>query len=198
MERPLNAPADRAGTEPAPLPEPSNGNSNQITSPSQLKRITAILPYQDYEPDPEIAKTDPCRNLCPRPGICGPSEGQICPEEFWEPGAYMPRMFPPSCFAWCASNIWYNPLYFQDVQLERYGHTYCEPLQPLVSVGRFGVQLIALPYQMGIDPPCKKDYALGYYRPGDCAPKLCYQPPLSARGALYEAGVVTGLFFIIP
>ncbi|MCC7418678.1 MAG: hypothetical protein IT428_00205 [Planctomycetaceae bacterium] len=170
----------------------------KVTSPAQLKRVTAILPFQDYEPDPEIARLDPCRNLCPRPGDCGPNEAHLCPEELWEGGAYVPRMFDPSCFTWTATNLWYNPLYFEDVQLERYGHTYCPLIQPAVSVGKFGVQFLFLPYQIAMDPPCKKEYALGYYRPGDCAPKLCYQPPLSVRGGLAQAGVVTGLFFIIP
>ncbi len=91
----------------------------------------------------------------------------------------------------------YNPLYFQDVQLERYGHTYgC--LQPAVSLGRFGVQLIGLPYQMALDPPCKCVYPLGYYRPGECAPKLCYQIPLNARAAVDAAGFYSGLGVILP
>lgn len=201
-----DAKSEDVSPEKIPEPLPNEGKTDpaaanpykKVTSPAQLKRVTAILPFADYEPDPEIARLDPCRNLCPRPGVCGPNEAHLCPEELWEGGPYIPRMFDPSCFTWSATNLWYNPLYFEDVALERYGHTYCPLIQPAVSVGRFGAQVVTLPYHMAMDPICKKEYALGYYRPGDCAPKLCYQPPLSLRGGLAQAGVVTGLFFIIP
>src|SRR5690606_359792 len=46
------------------------------TDPKELRRITEILPYQDYEPDPDIARDDPLRNQCPRPG----ASGDQCPE----------------------------------------------------------------------------------------------------------------------
>lgn len=193
---PLPMPPDTVPTEPAP--SPAQAEPERITSPQQLKNVSSILPYADYEPDPVLAKTDPCRNQCPRPGACPPGDAQLCPEELWQGGPYLPRMFEGSLFTWTASNLFHNPLYFEDVQLERYGHSYCCVVQPFVSVGRASAQLVLLPYQMGIDPPCKRDYALGYYRPGDCAPKLCYQPPLSLRGALLEGAAVTGLVFLLP
>jgi hypothetical protein len=65
-------------------------------------------------------------------------------------------------------------------------------------VGKFSAQLVGLPYQMGIDPPCKRIYPLGYYRPGECAPKLHYQVPWNTRAALIQAGVTTGMFYLIP
>ena len=68
----------------------------------------------------------------------------------------------------------------------------------MVSAGRVGTQLIGLPYQMTIDPIQKKMYALGWYRPGECAPHKHYQIPLSARAAAVQGGVVTGLIFLIP
>jgi hypothetical protein len=51
---------------------------------------------------------------------------------------------------------------------------------------------------MTIDPIYKKRYSLGYYRPGEYAPKKLYQIPLNLDAAIVEAGVVTGLFFLIP
>ena len=51
---------------------------------------------------------------------------------------------------------------------------------------------------MTINPARKKMYALGYYRPGEWAPKLHYQFPWNSDAALTEAAVVTGLFFIFP
>ncbi len=108
------------------------------------------------------------------------------------------RSFTGVVYNWEAANFHYLPLYFQDPQLERYGHTYPCYLQPAASIARFGVQLIGMPYQMAIKPPCYPEYPLGWYRPGDVAPKLCYQIPWNTKAALVEAGVITGAFFIIP
>ena len=82
--------------------------------------------------------------------------------------------------------------------MERYGHTYGDHIQPVMSIARFGVQTIGLPYQVAIDPFCYPKYALGWYRPGETAPKLHYQIPLNLKAAAVEAAVVTGLVFAIP
>ena len=60
------------------------------------------------------------------------------------------------------------------------------------------MQLVGLPYQMTIDPVYRRRYSLGWYRPGECAPKLHYQIPFSTRAAAVQAGVLTGLFFVVP
>jgi hypothetical protein len=173
--------------------------------PAQLKKVTQILPYFDYEPDDETRKDDPCRYLCPRPDgkSCkeypAGSMAPACPEEISINGiAFQGRAVPASVFSWEASNLWYNPLYFEDPQLERYGHTHHELIQPFVSTGRFGAQLLGLPYQMTIDPLHKRMYPLGWYRPGDCAPYKHYQIPWNTHAAITEAGVLTGLFYLFP
>jgi hypothetical protein len=101
-------------------------------------------------------------------------------------------------YMWEASQLFSNPLYFEDPALERYGHSHHKLLQPFVSAGRFSTQLIGLPYQMTIDPICKKMYSLGWYRPGECAPHKHYQIPLNAKAAVVQGSVVTGLIFLIP
>lgn len=101
-------------------------------------------------------------------------------------------------YMWEASQLFSNPLYFEDPPLERYGHSHHKLVQPFVSAGRFGTQLIGLPYQMAIDPICKKMYALGWYRPGECVPHKHYQIPLNAKAAIVQGSVVTGLIFLIP
>lgn len=111
---------------------------------------------------------------------------------------FHPREFPDTMYAWEPSNFYHYPLYFEDPALERYGHTRSPLVQPFASVARFGTQLVFLPYQMTIDPINRPMYALGWYRPGDCAPKLRYQPELNAKAAAVEAGVWTGLFFLVP
>ena len=108
------------------------------------------------------------------------------------------RCFPQVTMTWEACNIYYHPLYFADPALERYGHAHHPVIQPFASIARAGVQAAFLPYQMVIDPPWKEEYPLGYYRPGDVAPKLHYQVPLNAEAAVVQAGFVTGLYFVIP
>jgi hypothetical protein len=170
--------------------------------PNQLKQIIEIMPFADYEPDAAVRRDDPLKFQCPPPGAitCEDENGVVrCPEEVqldYEP--LLPRMMPPSVFAWEASNVWYYPLYFQDVQLERYGHTHHDLIQPFDSAGLFALQLLGLPYQMTLDPPCKRMYPLGYYRPGECAPKLKYQIPLNAKAAINQAAVTTGMIYIFP
>jgi len=112
--------------------------------------------------------------------------------------SYQPRMFPDVAMAWEPTNFYHFPLYFEDPALERYGHTRSFLVQPFVSGARFTGQLLALPYQMTIDPIDKPVYALGWYRPGEVAPKLKYQVPFNAQAAAVEAAVVTGMFFLIP
>jgi hypothetical protein len=51
---------------------------------------------------------------------------------------------------------------------------------------------------MGMDPPWECQYALGYYRPGNCAPFLVPAVPISVRGGLLQAGVMTGGVFLFP
>jgi len=111
---------------------------------------------------------------------------------------YEPRVFADTAVTWEATNYYHYPLYFEDATLERYGHTYPFVIQPFVSGAKFTGQLLALPYQMTLDPINKEMYALGWYRPGEVAPKLKYQIPWNAQAAAVEAATVTGLFFLIP
>ena len=201
---PIQPLEDRIAALPSPqaqaageaVPEP-------VTSPTQLKRISDIQPFFDYQPASAI-KGEVCWDLCPRPdGLpCKPDEnGNMpeCPSEFkLSDAAYSNRMFSDCLYQWQASNQWHNPLYFEDPALERYGHVHHELVQPFVSVARFGVQLAGLPYQMTIDPVCKKMYNLGYYRAGECAPKKHYRIPWNTHAAVNEAAVWTGLIYLFP
>jgi hypothetical protein len=103
-----------------------------------------------------------------------------------------------STFAWHASALCHKPLYFEEVQLERYGHTAGPLRQPIISGAHFFVNLAALPYKMAINPPHECQYALGYYRPGSCAPWMIPPIPLSVRGAAAEVGAALGFAYLIP
>ncbi len=108
------------------------------------------------------------------------------------------RQFSPLKMTWKSSELMHKPLYFEEVALERYGHTAGPILQPVLSTGHFFANIAVLPYKMGIHPMSECQYALGYYRPGNCAPWQIPAVPLSGRGALMQAGVVTGVAGLLP
>ncbi len=120
------------------------------------------------------------------------------------PEEYVPlpaRDWSPNRKYWVAGATCHMPLYFQDAVLERYGqgveqslgpvgrffsYPLDDPrqsnqrnqlLQPGYSAGLFITQIIALPYNLIVDPPWEAEYDLGYYRPGDrTPPDLMYLP----------------------
>lgn len=122
------------------------------------------------------------------PFECSIDDGQAFKGRCWEQTTYL----------WKASAMCHKPLYFEDEQLERYGHSFSPCFQPVISGAHFFTRLPVLPYCMGVEPPCECIYALGHYRPGSCAPYMCNPIPLSPRGALIEAGAVTGAAMALP
>lgn len=161
------------------------GYENTTSDPNKLKRVTSILPYADYSPleEPQQAVSENLRE--PEEIELSPSDASV-------------RSMEATVFQWQPSNLWHHPLYFEDPGLERSGHSYEAWLQPFASVSRFGVQLVGLPYQMTIDPICKKRYSLGWYRPGECAPKQLGQIPWNTNAAINQAAVTTGAVFALP
>jgi hypothetical protein len=75
-------------------------------------------------------------------------------------------------FAWAAPDIRYQPLYFEDVALERYGQTPCgcELRQTTLSAAHFFKSAVLLPYQMIQQHPQSCDWPLGFCRPGTDTP----------------------------
>ena len=108
------------------------------------------------------------------------------------------RDWTPLTFTWKASALCHKPLYFEQIQLERYGHTTGPFTQPFFSGGHFILNIAMLPYKMGINPINECQYSLGYYRPGSCAPWLISPVPLSLRGAMSEAATIFGGGALFP
>jgi hypothetical protein len=103
-----------------------------------------------------------------------------------------------SLLQWAASELDHQPLYFDDVPLERYGQSVCPCLQPFFSAARFYGSLPVLPYKVGLDPPCDCVSTLGHYRVGTCAPPTHQTLPLDCRAAFLEGGAWVGLVFLLP
>ena len=99
---------------------------------------------------------------------------------------FQPRSWSCKTYTWTASGLCHKPTYFEDEQLERYGHT-CGPLlQPLISPAKFFLTFPILPYKMGLTPPNENIYVLGYYRPGNRSPYMLDAIPLSVRASVFE------------
>lgn len=162
-----------------------NGQGPAQPDPYLPRPMSQIRPYKNYTPQGI--------ELCPSPDA-------RCPEIKELPGSLesTERYFAHLDFMWVPANVFYSPLYFEDPQLERYGHTHGPLLQPLASSARFGVQLIGLPYQIALDPPHRRVYPLGFYQPGECAPKQVPAVPLNAKAAVGAGAVYTGLIFAFP
>lgn len=203
--------ADLASPGPAPSREIAPYYAPQADPPAELRSVLRSqqppaaappivpMPISDDEP---LGGCPPREQLIQRldqitldlryPAGRTPVE---CP--LW-PSAYLPRQWCPRVFQWKASALCHKPLYFEEVALERYGHSKGHFVQPFVSGAHFFATIPMLPYKMGLEHPEECIYALGYYRPGSCAPKMLYPLPLSLRGAAYQGAAITGLVFVLP
>jgi len=100
-------------------------------------------------------------------------------------------------YFWEATALCYQPIYIEDVNLERYGYSH-GVLQPFVSAVHFFGTIPLLPYKMGMHPESECIYSLGYYRPGTPAPYQTSRLGWSWRGAICEAGAIGAFIAWIP
>jgi hypothetical protein len=212
-------------SEPSPLPVPQQDRSTEDASPAPPSSTTEPVPqggpFRQSEPSQSDAPSTvlSCENNradCMRgiedlqsrvitnikvglkiEGIEGgdyPCECKLG-REFSRP--FVPRAFTPVTYHWKATGVCHKPLYFEDVQLERYGHSWNPFVQPFMSGAHFFASVAFLPYNMGITPPNECIYTLGYYRPGSCAPYMIEAIPFSWRASLAEAFALTGFGFML-
>ena len=178
-------------TSPVTVKKPTNPLAAPAKSP--FGRMDANTKYTDTCPDPKTLPKikELSYKVVPQPGLF--------PESCPLPDEYYNRTAPtPITFYWKASNLCHKPVYFEDVQLERYGNTVCPLLEPVISRVRFWLLIPVLPYAMGVTPPNECVYELGYYRPGSCAPHMLNPIPISLRAGLIQAGAVVGAAYLIP
>lgn len=87
-------------------------------------------------------------------------------------GRDYPGNFQHRFAMWCAPNIRYQPLYFEHVNLERYGYNHCGDFwQPVDSAVHFANSFALMPFNMLRDRPGSCTYPLGFCRPGSIAPQ---------------------------
>jgi len=80
------------------------------------------------------------------------------------------RYWPGTNSAWASPAFCYNPLYFEQPNIERYGIGYARPTNAIVSAGRFFCDVTLLPLHAICQPPLSCECTLGHRRPGDCNP----------------------------
>lgn len=73
----------------------------------------------------------------------------------------------PIGYAWTAPNIRYQPLYYENVRLERYGQTRGPWREVFDSSLHFGSSFFLWPYHARFDHVRSCDHPLGFCRPGN-------------------------------
>jgi hypothetical protein len=209
LDNNLRQPGERAPQTFQPLPPPERSTTEpSMTDSSAEQEMTSDVTPTTPEPGTSNkscedswaklkAKTIGTVNLSI--AVTG-KEGDDFPYEcqIEDGGLSVGRCWPQITYLWKASALCHKPLYFEDEQLERYGHSWPPCVQPFVSSAHFFCTLPVLPYCMGVEPPMECIYALGHYRPGNCAPYMFDPVPLSCRGALFQAGAVVGTAAVLP
>ncbi len=173
----------------------STQESQEIIGGKELEKALASGPQAGAFVCPSPKDLKPIHKISYR---ITPEKGEL-PQECGLGGdEFQPRVWEPITFTWKASALCHKPLYFEQVALERYGHTVGLGLQPAVSAAHFFLTVPILPYKMGLYPPNECMYTLGYYRPGSCAPYLLDPLPISVRAALFEGAAVTAGVLVLP
>jgi hypothetical protein len=93
--------------------------------------------------------------------------------------------------------VCYRRLYFEQINLERYGWDFCL-LTPFLAQGKFYFDLVTLPYHAGTDLFRRYECNSGYPLPGDPVPFMIYKPELSLTGAAFEVAKVGCILVTFP
>jgi hypothetical protein len=190
-----------------PQPQIAQRQAN-FQPPPGTPQLTRPLVVQAPEAIPVPAQqSDPCSQVVEKPlgalginiaiptGDVPTDHGTVCLASM---NTAAVRSFPTYNYQWDATCFCHRPLYFEEINLERYGYGCGCCLQPLASAAHFFGTVPALPYCMAADCPHECVYTLGHYRPGSCPPWRCHWPPADPIAAAAEGGVWTGMIFLIP
>jgi hypothetical protein len=200
---PIDADAYITG-QPKVAPRQVNFQQPGSATPQPIKPLIVESPMPISAP----AKQDPCGDVIEKPldqlginiaipaGQLPTDHGAVCMASLNSDAAV--RSFPTYYYQWDATCFCHRPLYFEEINLERYGYGCGCCLQPLASAAHFFGTVPALPYCMAAECPHECVYTLGHYRPGSCPPWRCHWPPADPLAAAAEGGVWTGMIFLIP
>lgn len=188
-----------APVAPRLLGEPKSPLDTGATAP-RLPRADELAVNNGGFQQEDCEKVKKLKSISQITNIVAASQGDLPNECYFDETVVGPmnRSWMPTTYTWKASGLCHKPLYFEEVALERYGHSTGPISQPIVSGAHFFATLPLLPYKMGLNAPWECKYALGYYRPGSCAPYIVPPIPISGRAIAAEAAAVSGAIFIFP
>lgn len=172
------------------------GDVQLVQTNEELRREEPQVNRKDGFVDCKIKNQRAIGELTDATQASGTTFPPECPAPFTKP--FEPRSWEETTFMWKASALCHKPLYFEDVQLERYGHSWGPVVQPVISGAEFFATVPILPYKMGVELPWECVYPLGYYRPGDCSPYMIPPIPVSVRGAVFQGAATAGGILLIP
>ena len=118
-------------------------------------------------------------------------------EQRGRPGSCTPDGREPIVCSFTPWTICYRPLYFEDIELERYGRTF-GVVQPAVSAAHFFCSLPIMPYKLTARPPRSCECSNGFSRLGDMPLPGYGDWVFSLDAAAVEAAVMTGLVLALP
>jgi hypothetical protein len=205
--KPLTPPIDTdayIATQPKVVPRQVNFQLPPPAAPQPIKPL--VIESPETLPVP-ATQADPCGLVVEKPlgelginiaipaGELPADHGTVCLASLNTP---VVRSFPTYYYQWDATCLCHRPLYFEEINLERYGYGCGCCLQPLASAAHFFGTVPALPYCMAAECPHECVYTLGHYRPGSCPPWRRHWPPADPLAAAAEGGVWTGMIFLIP
>ncbi len=87
-----------------------------------------------------------------------------------------PRDWPELAASYVAPINWHLPVYFDDINAERFGN-HVGIMQPFLSAAKFYGDVILLPYRAWMTPPWQPVSTAGLPRPGDPVEPVLYVPP---------------------
>jgi hypothetical protein len=112
--------------------------------------------------------------------------------------AHGDRFIAGAVYTWSAPAFYHHPLYFEQVNLERYGQGPHHAIQPLYSAAHFFATIPKLPYHVAAAPPSERVYTLGHHRPGNCAPYQWHRTRFSWKGVIVQGLATAGTAVALP
>jgi len=111
---------------------------------------------------------------------------------------YGDRFAANGVYTWAAPAMFHHPLYFEQVNLERYGQGHHHAVQPVLSAAHFFATIPKLPYHVATAPPSEQVYTLGHYRPGDRVPYQWHRTRFSWKGVIVQGLASAGSAVVVP
>jgi hypothetical protein len=107
-----------------------------------------------------------------------------------------PRPWQDEVYFWDSPVFCHRPLYFEERNLERYGHVRFPAIRPVVSGAHFFASCVSIPYQTVLYPPCQcvltsQPSSLQLKHPSELGVQ-------DLKAATVQTATVAGLILLVP